>query len=128
MTRQLAAVLDVVSAAADHPTADEVFRRVQKQIARVSLGTVYRNLQKLVAGERIRFVSVPNHAGRYDAMLDPHDHFLCQLCGRLSDLTPNLSVQVRGLQAKGYSIESHALTVYGSCPHCSKIAGAEKAH
>ena len=48
-TRQLLAVFDAVSAARDHPTAEEVCARVRRQWPRVSLGTVYRNLQKLAA-------------------------------------------------------------------------------
>ena len=48
LTRQLAAVHDVVSAARDHPTAEDVWVRVRRRLPRVSLGTVYRNLQRLV--------------------------------------------------------------------------------
>ncbi|MGH3055349.1 MAG: transcriptional repressor, partial [Gaiellaceae bacterium] len=48
-TRQLTAVADVVNAAHDHPSAEEVHRRVRRKLPRVSLGTVYRNLQKLSA-------------------------------------------------------------------------------
>ena len=43
-TRQLAAVADVVNAAHDHPSAEDVHRRVRRKLPRVSLGTVYRNL------------------------------------------------------------------------------------
>ena len=53
-TRQLAAILEAVSAAHDHPTAEQVYSRVRDRLPRVSLGTVYRNLQKLAEQQRVR--------------------------------------------------------------------------
>jgi Fe2+ or Zn2+ uptake regulation protein len=55
-TRQLAAVYDALAASHDHPTADEIFRRVRDALPRVSLGTVYRNLDKLREQGRLRVV------------------------------------------------------------------------
>ena len=42
------AVLEVVQATESHPTAEEVHRLVRRQLPRVSLGTIYRNLRLLV--------------------------------------------------------------------------------
>lgn len=117
-TRQLAAILDVVARAKDHPSAEEVFRRVQQEMPNVSLGTVYRNLHKLVAQARLRQVTFPNHVARYDGMLAHHDHFLCESCGHVVDLDSNEGVQFRALRSRGYEVRSHSLTVFGSCPRC----------
>lgn len=119
-TRQLAAVEEVVNAAHDHPSAEEVHRRVRRKLPRVSLGTVYRNLQKLAGQQRIHVVQLADSAARYDGMLAEHDHFMCERCGAVSDLlrkqspAPRLSVLGRA----GYVVRSHALTYYGVCPKC----------
>jgi Fe2+ or Zn2+ uptake regulation protein len=121
-TRQLAAVEAVVNAAHDHPSAEEVHRRVRRKLPRVSLGTVYRNLQKLSAQQRIRVVQLADSAARYDGMLEEHDHFMCERCGAVSDLLRPRSPAPRlpALDRAGYVVRSHALTYYGVCPRCGE--------
>jgi Fe2+ or Zn2+ uptake regulation protein len=119
-TRQLAAVYEVVSAAHDHPTAETVHARVRRKLPHVSLGTVYRNLQKLAATQQVRMVQLADRAVRYDGMLEAHDHFLCERCGMVTDLVrrgrtrPDWSA----LRRAGYEVGGHTLTFYGCCPKC----------
>jgi Fe2+ or Zn2+ uptake regulation protein len=119
-TRQLAAVYAVVSAAHDHPSAEEVYRRVRRKLPRVSLGTVYRNLQKLAAEQRVRIVQLADRAACYDGMLEEHDHFLCESCGAMTDLVRSAAAQpdCSALRRAGYTVGTHTLTVYGLCPGC----------
>ncbi len=120
-TRQLAAVYDVVSAAHDHPTAEEVCERVRRQVPQISLGTVYRNLQKLTADRQVRIVHLAERPARYDAMVQEHDHFLCESCGDVRDLTPaGARPNCSALRASGYQVRAHALTLYGLCPRCRR--------
>ena len=123
-TRQLAAIHQVVSAAHDHPTAEEVHARVRRRLPHVSLGTVYRNLQKLAAQQQVRVVHLADHATRYDGMLDEHDHFLCERCGAVTDLAR--SQRPRPHSAKlgraGYAVRTHAVTFYGVCPTCGDVS------
>ena len=60
MTRQRRALLDAIGKDMTHPTADEVHRLVRRRLPRISLGTVYRNLDALAAaaarGIRVRLV------------------------------------------------------------------------
>jgi Fe2+ or Zn2+ uptake regulation protein len=119
-TRQLAAVYEVVSRARDHPSAEVVCRRVRGMLPNVSLGTVYRNLQKLVAQRRIRVVQLANRATRYDGMLEEHDHFMCERCGCVTDLLrprPE-SASCSDLVRAGYAVHTRAVTLYGVCPPC----------
>lgn len=119
-TRQLAAVYDVVNAAHDHPTAEDVLVQVRRRIPRVSLGTVYRNLQKLSAQQRVRIVHLADRTARYDGMLEDHDHFVCEHCGDLTDLprTRTAALDCATLRKAGYGVRTHAVTFYGVCPNC----------
>ena len=127
-TRQLAAVEEIVNAAHDHPSAEEIHRRVCRKLPRVSLGTVYRNLQKLAAQQRLRVVQLADSAARYDGMLEEHDHFLCERCGAVSDLLRKYSPAPRlpELGRAGYVVRSHALTYYGMCPKCRARTGGKR--
>ncbi|MBC2744327.1 MAG: transcriptional repressor, partial [Desulfosarcina sp.] len=47
MTRQRRVILEEIRRYNNHPAADEIYERVRKQLPRISLGTVYRNLDVL---------------------------------------------------------------------------------
>jgi len=53
-TKQLQVVWAAIKDDNSHPTADQVYDKVRESLPNVSLGTVYRNLQKLVANEKLR--------------------------------------------------------------------------
>ena len=127
-TRQLAAVYDVVRAAHDHPTAEEVVARVRRRLPRVSLGTVYRNLRKLAAQQHVRVVHLADRSARYDGMLEDHDHFVCERCGDLTDLprTRAPAPKRAALSAAGYGVRAHAVTFYGVCPDCSAASSRQR--
>ena len=120
-TRQLTAVEAVVRAAHDHPSAEEVHRRVRQTLPQVSLGTVYRNLQKLAADRRLRVVPIAGRGARYDGMLETHDHFLCDTCGTVADVAvprrPGTR-NTRNLHRAGYLVRAQTVTLYGLCPEC----------
>lgn len=118
-TKQRRLVYDAVRAASDHPTAEAVYDRVRRLIPRVSLGTVYRNLQLLVADGRLRSWT-RGRATRYDADLSAHDHFLCESCGLLLDLDragAPLAAE-RRLEAKGFEVRGRILDLIGLCRNC----------
>ena len=123
-TRQLALVLAAVQAAGKtHPTADEVFRRVRRTLPNVSLGTVYRNLQRLAGEGRIGVAHVGARVARYDPTPTPHDHFVCDACGSLEDLAaPAPTAPLRVARRAGHHVRAHALVLYGRCRACGVSA------
>src|SRR5437870_11378897 len=48
-TRQRAAFFEYLSRVDHHPTAEEVFLAVKRELPRISLATVYKNLEALAA-------------------------------------------------------------------------------
>ena len=46
-TRQRAIVYELVASTPMHPTADWVYTRARRRLPRISMGTIYRNLQVL---------------------------------------------------------------------------------
>lgn len=119
-TRQRALVLAAVRASGtEHPTADRIFARVRAELPRVSLGTVYRNLQRLVADGAIGVVHFEDRVARYDPTPAPHDHFVCDRCGGVDDLaTDDPSARVRAAVRAGHAVRAHALVAYGACRAC----------
>jgi Fur family ferric uptake transcriptional regulator len=59
MTSQRRVILEEIRKAKFHPTADEIYECVLKILARISLGTVYRNLEVLCASGLIQKIAFP---------------------------------------------------------------------
>ncbi|HEY7111744.1 MAG TPA: transcriptional repressor [Thermoanaerobaculia bacterium] len=119
VTRQRRLVLEIVAATDAHPTAEWVYERVRRRLPRISLGTVYRNLQLLVAEGKLRSWT-RGRTTRYDADLSAHDHFSCRECGLLLDIErpPRAFAEERRLKARGHEIEERVLEFVGICRDC----------
>ena len=81
-SRQRQLIWDAVTQGGGHPTAEELYQRLKPDNPALSLATVYRNLRQLEACGRLRRVAVPDGSDRYDGRLDPHEHMICETCGR----------------------------------------------
>src|SRR5262245_22351732 len=79
-------MLEWLRATDAHPTAAEIHAALLPGAPHLSLGTVYRNLEVLIADGRVEAVSGAGAALRYDANPLPHHHFVCDRCGRIRDL------------------------------------------
>lgn len=119
-TPQFEAVLAAVRGARDHPTAEQIHERVRAGLPYVSLGTVYRNLDKLVASGAIQLVQLGERQARFDGVIEAHDHFLCEACGAIADLEDRCDerFELATLAASGFTVRSITRVVRGRCPDC----------
>lgn len=121
-SRQRQAILTFLMSTKEHPTADTVYENVKLLYPNVSLGTVYRNLNKLAEEGQILRLCCGDGSDRFDGNPLPHYHFLCKGCGRVLDL-PMESLQhintLAGVSFDG-TIEGHIVLFFGKCPDCLK--------
>ncbi|HVE99577.1 MAG TPA: transcriptional repressor [Mycobacteriales bacterium] len=122
LTPQRRAVLDVLQASADHPTAQDVFSRVSRAMPGIGFATVYRALGRLVETGQARELSLGDSAARYDANVIDHDHLVCDECGRAVDLDPALTARVldQVAAASGFAVSGYDLQFRGQCPQCRR--------
>ena len=129
-TRQRALVYEIVAASPAHPTAEWVYARARRRMPRISLGTVYRNLQVLAREGRIRALDAFGRTTRYDADLSTHHHFVCTGCGAIRDVPkpPEEDERLRELFAiPDFTITGHRLEFEGRCAQCSPTRKRERA-
>ena len=86
MTHQRQVILEAVKNTKGHPTADAIYEKVRKILPRVSMGTVYRNLNSLAKSGDIRQLDIADGTSRFDGNTDNHYHFRCEECGHIFDL------------------------------------------
>lgn len=119
-TKQLAVVWDAIKDDKSHPTADQIYDRVRKKLPHISLGTVYRNLQKLVADEKL-LVLMRGRSQHFDPLVQRHHHFICETCDRVYDVVVDNQKEIKPVKLphEGFKVTSHQLDFYGTCKHCS---------
>lgn len=123
-TPQRQIILEELSSVTSHPTAAELFSLVRKRLPRISLGTVYRNLDILQEqGRCVRLCGSDGAEARFDGRMDPHLHFQCQHCGTLGDLDTMLPLldDYIGSTIEGHEIAGYNLILRGRCRRCRSI-------
>ena len=56
---------------------------------RISLGTVYRNLEVLSANGEIQRLGLGRKQMCFDGNMSRHYHLVCRLCGAIEDIMPD---------------------------------------
>lgn len=120
-TEQRAAVFRYLVNTDVHPTADEVFLAVRRDLPTISLATVYKSLETLVGCGLAVKLTYADHSARYDGRTDPHHHARCVVCERVSDLPGELpSAEITTLReaAGGFTVTGYRLELSGYCADC----------
>jgi Fur family transcriptional regulator, ferric uptake regulator len=122
ITKQRQVILEELKKMASHPTADEVFLMVRQRLPRISLGTVYRNLELLSENGMIQKLDWSGRQKRYDGNFENHYHIRCLNCGRVDDvlIKPFSVVEETFRSVTDYEIMGYRLEVLGLCADCKK--------
>ena len=112
-------VLETLREQKQHLTALQLYQMARKACPRLSLGTVYRNLNTLVEIGQAARVSVPGEADRFDWELEPHQHFYCRICQDVQNLRlPTFALDEALSGCDNVQVEGYALIVTGLCEKC----------
>ncbi len=122
MTQQREIILEELKKYQGHPTADELFVQVKKRLSRISLATVYRNLEILSAAGRVTKIEISGRQKRFDNELHQHNHVYCVGCSRVDniELDNNSTLEFKASAHKGYAIDGYRIEFKGICPDCLK--------
>jgi Fur family ferric uptake transcriptional regulator len=127
-TRQRQVILEELRKARTHPTAADLYEAVRRRLPRISLGTVYRNLDFLARQGSIRRLEGYGAQARYDGDLDAHAHLWCVRCGGVADVArPKVDVPGSLPRAPGGHLVLGVRVEYaGLCPLCRVGMGPEQ--
>jgi Fur family transcriptional regulator, ferric uptake regulator len=120
MTNQREIILRELIKSQRHLAADELYDIVKKIMPRISLATVYRNLEILSETGIVGKLEISGRQKRFDYDPSEHDHIYCVICHRVD----NLLMEHKGLAAAefeavaGYTVTGYRLEILGICPEC----------
>ncbi len=120
LTTQRKIILDELSKVKTHPTANEVYDMVRKRLPRISLGTVYRNLELMSASGMILKLEASGTQKRFDATTKPHYHIRCSCCDRVDDIEMPVDTSLVSVATSktSYQVLGHHVEFTGLCPDC----------
>jgi Fur family peroxide stress response transcriptional regulator len=121
-TPQRERVYAVVSHTRDHPTAEEVFLRVKREMPEISMATVYNCLDALVKCGMVRQVTLDRGATRFCPNMQEHGHFYCDTCEQVTDLEMSEMPGIR-LPA-GFTAVRYDVAIHGQCRNCAMASSA----
>lgn len=106
-----------------HPTVDEIYTALVKEIPTLSKTTVYNTLNLFVKSKIARVITIEENETRYDADMSYHGHFKCDSCGMIRDfLLDGSNMDTSDLN--GYLIHDKNVYYNGICPEC--LAGESR--
>lgn len=117
-TRQRAAIRAVIVAAKRPLSPQEILEEARAEVPALGIATVYRNLRAMADGGEILAVMLPGEVPRYEAAGHAHHHhFQCKVCQRVFDVH-DCPGNLAQLAPRGFTVESHDITLYGCCSDC----------
>ena len=105
-----------------HVTAEEVMESVADRLPNVSLPTVYSTLELFEDLGLVRRLGVQQGAVLYDPRPEPHDHMVCDRCGKIEDLDGGvrLTRAVERARRGGFAPRRAEVRINGLCADCAR--------
>ena len=120
LTHQRLEILEEISRAYDHPSAEELYGRIRKRLPTIAIDTIYRTLGTLERMGLISRVEVLDNQSRFDPNTELHHHLVCVLCKSIEDFSwPSFDKMKlpAGTEKWGRTLSSHA-ELRGICTSC----------
>lgn len=120
VTHQRQVLFEALKSATGHPSPEEVYLQVKRQIPSISLATVYKNVHLFLDCGIFREVS-PHHGSlRLELNNRPHHHLVCTSCRSIRDIDEeDIGPLPRpGELPGGFLVERFSIDALGLCPSC----------
>lgn len=124
VTPQRLAVFRALWGDETHPTAQEIYERLQVQFPTMSFATVYNTLDALASIGRVRALTVGGGATRFDPNVATHHHAICDRCGAVRDVPAGTRpVERVPRTVSGFRVRRVERLYRGLCPECAGAKG-----
>ena len=116
LTEQRKIIAKVMSTSDDHPDVDELYSRVSKIDAKISIATVYRTVKLFEEAGILAKHEFKGGKARYEEISESHhDHLIDVKTGEIIEFVDD---EIEKLQKKvadkyGYDLVDHKLELYG---------------
>jgi Fur family peroxide stress response transcriptional regulator len=126
LTPQRLAIVRELAADPTHPTAQELFERLQLALPTMSFATVYNTLDALASAGLCAALSLSPGPSRFDPNMKAHYHAVCDRCGLVRDVPadaagPEEPAALSALHAApGFQVRAVERIYRGLCAACAR--------
>lgn len=125
-TRQRQLIIDMFFESNGHHSVEELWAKVRKADARVSVATVYRTMKLLSESGLAHARNFGDGQTRYEAAIGRghHDHLICTNCSTIIEFENDRIEALQDVVAKrhGFKVTSHKMELYGLCRDCQRLS------
>jgi Fur family transcriptional regulator, peroxide stress response regulator len=120
VTPQRLEIMKSIMSRYDHPSADNIYQEVRRQLPMISFNTVYKTLETFCQLGLIIKINPLHEVARYDGNVSPHTHMVCIRCHKVMDLHWQWPEEVPFPDpgTVDFKVESVAVHLFGLCRHC----------
>lgn len=119
-SKQREIILDTLKKNVVHPTAEYLYEVLKKEDSKISLATLYRNLNQLADNGIIKKIDGLESSSHYDHNTFAHYHFMCENCKKVFDISQEIAPDlVKKIEEEtGFTVHSHDIVIHGICKNC----------
>jgi Fur family transcriptional regulator, peroxide stress response regulator len=118
LTPQRLAIFDYLEGNTDHPSADDIYKAVQKAFPTMSFATVYATLDTLKQRGMLAELTIDPAKKRFDPNTDRHHHLICTGCRKVVDVHRDFYLDLPAGVTNGFKMTGNHIEFYGMCPTC----------
>jgi Fur family peroxide stress response transcriptional regulator len=118
LTPQRLSILSYLEGNKEHPTAEEIYKKVSKKFPTMSLATVYNTLETLKRKGMLSEITIDPEKRHFDPNMDKHHHLICSRCKKITDIEIEFDLAVPKEAMHGFEITGNHVEFYGICPDC----------
>ena len=119
VTYQRLAIYRALHNSTEHLSAEEIHQKVLTRFPMISLGTVYKSLEKFYEAGLVQKISTMTDVARYETKIDSHHHLFCIKCQAIHDIDDPIGEKELLLpEGHGFEVLEHEVIVRGCCSKC----------
>jgi len=120
-THQRIRIMEYLMEQDKHPTVEEIYQEMVKEIPTLSKTTVYNSIEKFVEKGLVEELTITGRENHYSVENKEHCHFFCRKCKNIYDIMIDQNKK-RGnnnfLTEEGHKIEESHRYFKGICQNC----------
>ncbi len=117
---QRMAIMDYLLSNHTHPTVDEVYVALSEEIPTLSRTTVYNTLRLFSEQGAAQMLTIDEKRVCFDGCVEPHAHFMCKRCGRVTDVPFADRFMTLPLPEDDFRVDESHIYYKGICGGCLK--------
>jgi len=124
-SKQRKQILETLQENVVHPTAEYLYDILKEKNPKISLATLYRNLNQLANAGMIKKIDGLEPSAHFDHNTHPHYHFICDNCHKVFDINANIAPDIisKTENETGFYIKEHDIVFHGLCRECLNSKG-----